>query len=109
MCNQIRSAVVPAYKMNILVTHDLSSHLGTYVKTEGQAVSGLDRCPTWDGPRTKARLGHLLECVNRGISILTCSNCQRILYWTGEPVQIVPQPERKTEAVGVEEAAETTE
>ena len=88
------------------------SLLRTYEKLrrtkKGQAMAGVNK----DGTCIACRLHvepQVVAEVKRGISILTCSNCQRILYWTGEPVQIVPQPERKTEEVVVEEATETTE
>ncbi len=86
--------------------------LRTYEKLraskKGHALAGVNK----DGSCMACRLQvqpQVVAEVKRGISILTCSNCQRILYWTGEPVQIVPQPERKVEEIQVEETAETTE
>ncbi len=86
--------------------------LRTYEKLrrnkKGHALAGVNK----DGSCMACRLRVLPQVVaevKRAATIHTCEQCQRILYWTGEPVQIVPQPERKVEEIPVEETAETTE
>ena len=72
---------------------------------KGQALAGVNK----EGSCLACRLQiqpQVVAEVKRATAILTCSFCQRILYWAGDPVQIVEAPERRVE---VEEAAETTE
>ena len=99
-------------KREMMVAAIEPSLLRTYEKLrrskKGHALAGVNK----DGSCMACRLHvqpQVVAEVKRGISVLTCSNCQRILYWTGEPVQIVPQQERKADEVEVEETAETTE
>jgi uncharacterized protein len=86
--------------------------LRTYEKLrrnkKGHALAGVNK----DGSCMACRLRvqpQVVAEVKRAATIHTCEQCQRILYWTGEPVQIVPQPERRVEEIPVEETAETTE
>ena len=75
---------------------------------KGQALAGINKEGSCMACRLQVQPQVVAE-VKRATSILTCSYCHRILYWAGEPVQIVPVPEKPTEVVEVEEAAETTE
>jgi hypothetical protein len=73
---------------------------------KGQALAGINK----DGNCMACRLQvqpQVVAEVKRATAILTCSYCHRILYWAGEPVQVVPAPEKPAEVA--EEAAETTE
>jgi predicted nucleic acid-binding Zn-ribbon protein len=100
---QKREAMVGSIEPTLLRTYEKLR-----ASKKGHALAGVNK----DGSCMACRLQvqpQVVAEVKRGISILTCSNCQRILYWTGEPVQIVPQPERKIEEIQVEETAETTE
>jgi predicted nucleic acid-binding Zn-ribbon protein len=100
---QKRETMVAAIEPTLLRTYEKLR-----ANKKGHALAGVNK----DGSCMACRLQvqpQVVAEVKRGISILTCSNCQRILYWTGEPVQIVPQPERKVEEIPVEETAETTE
>lgn len=75
---------------------------------KGQALAGINK----DGSCMACRLQiqpQVVAEVKRATSVLTCSYCHRILYWAGDPVQIVPPPEKPAEVLEVEEAAETTE
>ncbi|OGX10833.1 MAG: hypothetical protein A3K11_00100 [Nitrospirae bacterium RIFCSPLOWO2_12_FULL_63_8] len=75
---------------------------------KGQAMAGVNK----DGSCMSCRLQvqpQVVAEVKRATSILTCSYCNRILYWAGDPVQIVPIPEKPAELLEIEEAAETTE
>jgi predicted nucleic acid-binding Zn-ribbon protein len=73
---------------------------------KGQALAGVNKEGSCLACRLQVQPQVVAE-VKRATSILTCSYCQRILYWAGDPVQIVETPERPAEEV--EEAAETTE
>ena len=73
---------------------------------KGQALAGINKEGSCMACRLQVQPQVVAE-VKRAMSILTCSYCNRILYWAGDPVQIVPIPEKP--AVEVEEAAETTE
>lgn len=73
---------------------------------KGQALAGINKEGCCMACRLQIQPQVVAE-VKRAASILTCSYCNRILYWAGEPVQVVPVPEKP--AVEVEEAAETTE
>ncbi|TAL08857.1 MAG: hypothetical protein EPO02_11790 [Nitrospirae bacterium] len=88
------------------------SLLRTYEKLKGskkgQALAGINK----DGSCMACRLQvqpQVVAEVKRATAIQTCFECHRILYWAGDPVQIVPVPEKPAEVVEVEEAAETTE
>jgi hypothetical protein len=75
---------------------------------KGQALAGVNK----DGSCMSCRLQvqpQVVAEVKRATAILTCSYCHRILYWAGDPVQIVPVPDKPAELLEVEEAAETTE
>jgi hypothetical protein len=73
---------------------------------KGQALAGINKEGSCMACRLQIQPQVVAE-VKRATSILTCSYCNRILYWAGDPVQIVPVPEKPVEEV--EEAAETTE
>jgi len=86
------------------------SLLRTYEKLKiskkGHALAGINK----DGSCMACRLQvqpQVVAEVKRANAIQTCFECHRILYWAGDPVQIVPLPEKPVEEV--EEAAETTE
>ena len=75
---------------------------------KGQALARVNK----DGSCMSCRLQvqpQVVAEVKRATSILTCSYCNRILHWAGDPVQIVPIPEKHVEFLEVEETAETTE
>src|SRR5438094_211066 len=75
---------------------------------KGHALAGVNK----DGSCMACRLHvqpQVVAEVKRAATIHTCEHCQRILYWTGEPVQIIPKEDRKADEVEVEETAETTE
>jgi len=75
---------------------------------KGHALAGVNK----DGSCMACRLHvqpQVVAEVKRAATIHTCEHCQRILYWTGEPVHIVPKEERKADEVEVEETAETTD
>ncbi len=74
---------------------------------KGQALAGVNKDGTCMACRLHVQPQVVAE-VKRATSIQTCSHCHRILYWAGEPVQVVPVPEKPADAVEVEEA-ETTE
>lgn len=100
---QKREALMAAIEPSLLRTYEkLKSN------KKGQALAGINK----DGSCMACRLQiqpQVVAEVKRATSILTCSYCNRILYWAGDPVQIVPVPEKPAEAVEVEEAAETME
>jgi len=74
---------------------------------KGQALAGVNKNGTCMVCRLHVPPQVIAE-VKRATSIQTCSECHRILYWAGEPVQVVPVPEKPADVVEVEEA-ETTE
>jgi predicted nucleic acid-binding Zn-ribbon protein len=86
------------------------SLLRTYEKLKiskkGHALAGINKEGSCMACRLQIQPQVVAE-VKRATSILTCSYCNRILYWAGDPVQIVPLPEKPVEEV--EETAETTE
>ena len=75
---------------------------------KGQALAGINKEGSCMACRLQVQPQVVAE-VKRATSVLTCDYCHRILYWAGEPVQIVPAPDKPAELVEVEEAAETTE
>lgn len=87
------------------------SRLRTYEKLratrKGRALAGVTKEGTCMACRLQVQPQVVME-VKRATAIQTCSQCHRILYWAGEPVQIVPEPEPRA-VVEPEEAAETTE
>ena len=96
----------------VLLTEIDPSLLRTYEKLKiskkGQALAGINK----DGSCMACRLQvqpQVVAEVKRANAIQTCFECHRILYWAGDPVQIVPIPEKPAEVLEVEEAAETTE
>jgi len=86
--------------------------LRTYEKLratrKGRALAGVTKEGTCMACRLQVQPQVVME-VKRATAIQTCSQCHRILYWAGEPVQIVSVPEKPAEVLEVEEAAETTE
>lgn len=86
------------------------SLLRTYEKLKGskkgQALAGINKEGSCMACRLQVQPQVVAE-VKRATSIQTCFECHRILYWAGDPVQIVPIPEKPV--LEVEEAAETTE
>ena len=100
---QKREALMAAVESSLLRTYE---KLKTTKK--GQALAGINKEGSCMACRLQVQPQVVAE-VKRATSILTCSYCHRILYWAGEPVQIVPIPEKPAEVVEVEEAAETTE
>ena len=100
---QKREALMAAVEPSLLRTYE---KLKTTKK--GQALAGINKEGSCMACRLQVQPQVVAE-VKRATSILTCSYCHRILYWAGEPVQIVPIPEKPAEVVEVEEAAETTE
>jgi predicted nucleic acid-binding Zn-ribbon protein len=73
-------------------------------KRKGQALAGV----TKDGSCMACRLQiepQVVSDVKRANAILTCSYCQRILYWVGEPVQTAGDP-GSSGVVEIERAAE---
>jgi len=74
---------------------------------KGQALAGVNKNGTCMACRLQVPPQVIAE-VKRATAIQACSQCHRILYWAGEPVQVVPVPEKPTDAVEVEET-ETTE
>ena len=84
------------------------SLLRTYEKLrgtrKGQALAGV----TKEGSCMACRLQiepQVVSDVKRANTILTCSYCQRILYWVGEPIQ----PEQASATVSVEQTADKAE
>jgi hypothetical protein len=99
---QRRQALVAALEPSLFRTYE---KLRTSRK--GQALAGLNK----DGSCLVCRLQvepQVVAEVKRGTAILTCSNCQRIFYWAGEPAQFVTAAD-PPDAVEAQEAAETTE
>jgi predicted nucleic acid-binding Zn-ribbon protein len=99
---QRRQALVAALEPSLFRTYERLR-----ATRKGQALAGLNK----DGSCLACRLQvepQVVAEVKRGTAILTCSNCQRILYWAGEPVQFVATTE-PADAVEAQEAAETTE
>lgn len=94
-----------------------SSLLRTYEKLratrKGQALAGVSK----EGSCMACRLHiepQMVSDVKRATKILTCSYCQRILYWVGEAIQPAAEPERPAASersvdVQEQEPAETTE
>jgi predicted nucleic acid-binding Zn-ribbon protein len=73
-------------------------------KRKGQALAGV----TKDGSCMACRLQiepQVVSDVKRANAILTCSYCQRILYWVGEPVQTAVDP-GESSVIEIERAAE---
>ena len=100
---QKRETMVVAIEPSLLRTYEKLRR-----SKKGHALAGVNK----DGSCIACRLHvqpQVVAEVKRAATIHTCEHCQRILYWTGEPVQIIPQPERKADEVEVEETAETTE
>ena len=100
---QKRETMVVAIEPSLLRTYEKLRR-----SKKGHALAGVSK----DGSCMACRLHvqpQVVAEVKRAATIHTCEHCQRILYWTGEPAQIVPQPERKAEEVEVEEATETTD
>jgi len=95
----MRAAIDPA----LLRTYDKLK--GT---KKGQAMAGINKEGSCMACRLQIQPQVVAE-VKRADAIRTCSYCHRILYWAGEPVQVVALPEKPAEEVQVEEAAETTE
>ena len=87
------------------------SLLRTYEKLrasrKGQALAGVNKEGSCLACRLQVQPQVVAE-VKRASAILTCSYCQRILYWAGEPVQPLSEPERRPD-IEAEETAETTE
>ncbi len=75
------------------------------VGKKGQALAGVNKNGTCMVCRLQVPPQVIAE-VKRATTIQTCSQCHRILYWAGEPVQVVPVPEKPAEAVEVEETTE---
>ena len=96
-----RESVVVAVEASLLRTYEKLK-----ATRKGQALAGVNKEGSCMACRLQVQPQVVAE-VKRATAILTCSYCNRILYWVGEPVQIVSAPERP--AVEVEEAAETTE
>ena len=99
---QRREALVAAVDPSLLRTYERLRS-----SRKGQALAGLNK----DGSCLVCRLQvepQVVAEVKRGTAIYTCSNCQRIFYWAGEPAQFttIVDPPDKVEA---QEAAETTE
>lgn len=97
-----REALVAALEPSLFRTYERLR-----ATRKGQALAGL----TKDGSCLVCRLQvqpQVVAEVKRGTAFLTCSNCQRILYWAGEPVQIVASTGSASD-IEQEEAAETTE
>jgi predicted nucleic acid-binding Zn-ribbon protein len=62
---------------------------------KGQALAGV----TKEGSCMACRLQiqpQVVSDVKRGMSVLTCTYCQRILYWVGEPYQGTAELEEET-------------
>ncbi|MEK6694346.1 MAG: C4-type zinc ribbon domain-containing protein [Nitrospirota bacterium] len=100
---QKREALVAAVEPSLLRSYEKLKS-----SKKGQALAGVNK----DGSCMSCRLQvqpQVVAEVKRATSILTCSYCNRILYWAGDPVQIVAIPEKPVELLEVEEAAETTE
>ena len=100
---QKREAMVAAIDPTLLRTYEKLRR-----SKKGHALAGVNKDGTCMACRLHVQPQVVAE-VKRAATIHTCEHCQRILYWTGEPVQIIPQPERKGDEVEVEETAETTE
>ncbi len=98
-------------KREIVVAALDPSLMRTYEKLratrKGRALAGVTKEGTCLACRLHVQPQVVAE-VKRASAIRTCPSCHRILYWAGEPVQIVPEPEPRAE-VEPEEAAETTE
>ena len=100
---QKREAMVVAIEPTLLRTYEKLRR-----SKKGHALAGVNKDGTCMACRLHVQPQVVAE-VKRAATIHTCEHCQRILYWTGEPVQIIPQPERKGDEVEVEETAETTD
>ena len=98
---QKREALIAAVEPKLLRSYEKLKG-----SKKGQALAGINKEGCCMACRLQIQPQVVAE-VKRAASILTCSYCNRILYWAGEPVQVVPVPEKP--AVEVEEAAETTE
>ena len=97
-----REAVVSAVEPSLSRTYEKLR-----ASRKGQALAGVNK----DGSCMACRLQvqpQIVAEVKRASTILTCSYCHRILYWAGDPVPTVPEPERHAE-IAEEETAETTE
>ncbi len=100
---QKRETMIAAIEPSLLRTYEKLRR-----SKKGHALAGVNK----DGSCMACRLHvqpQVVAEVKRAATIHTCEHCQRILYWTGEPVQIIPKEERKADEVEVEETAETTE
>ena len=97
---QKRKEITAAVEPSLLRTYEKLR-----VKRKGQALAGV----TKDGNCMACRLQiepQVVSDVKRANIVLTCSYCQRILYWVGEPVQLTAESERASDVVEIQRAAE---
>ena len=100
---QKRETMVAAIEPTLLRTYEKLRR-----SKKGHALAGVNK----DGSCMACRLHvqpQVVAEVKRSATIHTCEHCHRILYWAGEPVQVISKQERKADEVEVEETAETTE
>jgi len=100
---QTRESLVAAVEPTLLRRYDKLKD-----SKKGQALAGVNK----DGSCRACRLQvqpQVIAEVKRTTAILTCSYCHRILYWAGDPVQIVSTPDKSAEVLEGEEATETME
>ncbi len=100
--NRDREVLVTAVEPSLIRTYEKLR-----VSRKGQALAGVNK----EGSCLACRLQiqpQMVAEVKRATSILTCAFCHRILYWAGDPVQVVPESGQHVD-VEAEEAAETTE
>ena len=74
-------------------------------KRKGQALAGV----TKDGSCMACRLQiepQVVSDVKRAITINTCSYCQRILYWIGEPAPAAAESAGASPVAGMQQAAD---
>jgi predicted nucleic acid-binding Zn-ribbon protein len=77
------------------------------VTRKGQALAGV----TKEGNCRACRLQiepQVVSDVKRANTVLTCSYCHRILYWAGDPVAPIADPEQASPVVEIEQTADNS-
>ncbi len=95
-----RKEIAASVEPSLLRTYDKLR-----VTRKGRALAGVSK----EGSCMACRLHvepQIVSDVKRALTINTCSYCQRILYWIGEPAPAAAEPAGASAVLGIQQAAE---